>query len=75
MSSRCAEKSDDLTTDALPSPPRDGSENSRKNSSDDSDNKESQFEEINTNTSRAHTSKTKSRGFTNVKRISPPTGQ
>lgn len=74
MSSRYVEKSDDLTTDAVPSPPRDDSENSRKNSSD-SDNKESQFEEINTNTSGAHSRKTKTRGFTNTKRRNPPTGQ
>ncbi|XP_018566553.1 uncharacterized protein LOC108907381 [Anoplophora glabripennis] len=73
MSSRYVEKSDDITTDALPSPPRDGSENSRKNSSDDSDNKESRFEEINTNNSSAHSRKTKSRGFTNMKRRNPPT--
>ncbi|KAJ8923653.1 hypothetical protein NQ315_010233 [Exocentrus adspersus] len=44
----------------------------RKNPSEDSDNKESNFEEIN-NTNRTYTRKTKNRGFTRIKRTSPPT--
>ncbi|KAJ8926875.1 hypothetical protein NQ314_020726 [Rhamnusium bicolor] len=74
MSSQLGDCNDDLTTDALPSPLRDENQNSRQISSDESNNKETQFdEEIHTNSSRTSYRKTKTRGFTKVKRASPAT--